>query len=72
MAEGNFLTSPNAKAVFTKNFMEMVETDMVNLDLQMFDVFLIWTLGRNRYIDSQRKTGKQKEEETNDTTDNNG
>ena len=71
MAEGNFLTSPNAKAIFTKNFMEMVETDMEKLDLQMFDVFLIWTLGRNRYVDSQLKNGKQKEK-TNDTTDNNG
>lgn len=53
------LSHPESKRVFLEAVTDMVEDDMKNLDLKMFDVFYIWTIGRNRFMKEQSsKEGK--------------
>jgi hypothetical protein len=53
------LSHPESKRVFLQAVTDMVEDDMKNLDLKMFDVFYIWTMGRNRFMKEQSaKEGK--------------
>jgi len=53
------LSHPESKRVFFDEVNKMVEDDMKKLDLKMFDVFYIWTIGRNRYMNEQAlKEGK--------------
>jgi len=53
------LSHPESKRVFFDEVNKMVEDDMKKLDLKMFDVFYIWTMGRNRFMKEQSlKEGK--------------
>ena len=40
------------REVFFENVIKMIEEDMVNNDLKMYDVFLIWSIGKSRWQDT--------------------
>ena len=40
------------REVFFENVMKMIEEDMERNDLKMYDVFLIWSLGKSRWQDT--------------------
>lgn len=58
------------REVFFDNVIKMIEEDMVSNDLKMYDVFLIWSMGKHRWKDSSiNKIRKEKDGSTTDDGD---
>ena len=57
-------TDPKIEPAFRRNLIDMIKEDMDKHDLSLYDAFLIWSLGRNRWRDTTlAKIRKEKKNE---------
>lgn len=60
----------SVREVFFDNVIKMIEEDMERNDLKMYDVFLIWSIGKSRWKDTTiSKIRKEKDGSTTDDGD---
>ena len=55
------LTHPESKKVLFDAINHMVEEDMKDHNLGIFDVFYIWTMGKNSWIQEQKEKANAQE-----------
>lgn len=60
----------SVRQAFLDNVIAMIEEDMQSFDLKMYDVFLIWSMGKSRWQNTTlSKIRKEKDGSTTDDGD---